>query len=152
MTHSRSAAALARTTVVLLAALVLAGCGSDDSPQPSSRGGGEQLTVTETDFELDPADARLDRSGSVAIEVVNDGKAPHALALEIGGDRPSTGTIDPGKIATLKADLEPGRYTWYCPVANHRALGMTGTLTVGGDAGGNESEPSAPASPGGGGY
>jgi uncharacterized cupredoxin-like copper-binding protein len=27
-------------------------------------------------------------------------------------------------------DLKPGKYTFYCPVGDHRAEGMEGTLTV----------------------
>jgi len=36
----------------------------------------------------------------------------------------------PGSIFELKA----GRYELYCPVGNHRELGMEGTLSVGGAA------------------
>ena len=143
MTH-----AVRATTVVLLGALALAGCGSADAPQPATRSGGDQLTVTETDFELGPAEARLARGDGLTIMVTNAGKTSHALTLETGGETRSTGTIEPGKSAILSADLEPGRYTWYCPVGDHRELGMSGTLTVGAEA--TETEPSEPAAAGGG--
>lgn len=131
---------------VLLGALLLAGCGSD-RPQPATGGDAGQITVTETDFKLSPAGTSV-AAGAVSITVENAGKTPHALALETTGKLKATSTIEPGRSATLKADLEPGRYTWYCPVGNHRQLGMTGTLTVGGKA--TETEPSAPAAPSGG--
>ena len=137
-----------RAATVLLGALVLARCGSDDRPE-TARGGGGELTAREMEFDIDPAKARVATDGSISIKVRNAGRAVHALALETGGEASSTGTIDPGRTATLTADLEPGRYTWYCPVGNHRQLGMTGTLTVG-KARGSETKPSAPASPGGG--
>ena len=31
---------------------------------------------------------------------------------------------------SVTADLKAGTYTFYCPVGNHRAEGMEGTLTV----------------------
>ena len=35
-----------------------------------------------------------------------------------------------GAKASLTADLKAGDYTFYCPVGNHRAAGMEGTLIV----------------------
>ncbi len=104
--------------------------------------------MTETDFELAPAKARVATSGDVAIPLINDGQTVHALALQTGREMRSTGTIEPGKTAALTPDLEPGRYTWFYPIVDHRELGMGGTLTVGGEA--TEAEPSTPAAPGGG--
>ena len=54
-------------TVVLVAAIALGGCGGDDEPQPQPQGGtnsaAEQITVTETDFELHPAKAEVEQAG-----------------------------------------------------------------------------------------
>ena len=133
-------------TTILVGAVMVPGCGSEEQPQPGATPrDAEQLTVTETDFELAPADATIPNAGRVTIRAVNRGKAPHALTLETPrGDR-STKTLEPGQAGTVSADVEAGRYTWYCPVADHRQLGMTGTLTVKVDR-----NPSAPDSPGGG--
>jgi plastocyanin len=38
--------------------------------------------------------------------------------------------VQPGGKSTVSAKLEPGRYTYFCPVAGHRAGGMKGKLTV----------------------
>jgi plastocyanin len=133
---------------ILAGALVLAGCGSDEQSEPATRSSGEQLTVTETEFRLDPAEARVAGAGAVEVEVVNRGATVHALAIESGTATRSTGNIEPGQTKTLTADLPPGRYTWYCPVGDHRQRGMEGTLTVGGDT--TEREPSGTASPSGG--
>jgi plastocyanin len=35
-----------------------------------------------------------------------------------------------GAAQSKKIDLEPGKYTFYCSIAGHRAQGMEGTLTV----------------------
>ena len=141
------------TATILVGAVVLAGWGSEDSPQPAAApAGGGQLTVIETDFELAPADATVPNAGRVKIKAINRGKAPHALTLQTPQGGRSTKTLEPGQAGTVIADVEPGRYTWFCPVANHRQLGMTGTLTVK-RAGGDPSpdrKPSAPSAPGGG--
>jgi len=136
-----------RAAALALGALVLAGCGGDDAPQPATPGP-ESIAVTETDFELDPSEARVTSGNGVSIEVTNAGRTVHALAIRTGNEVQSTETIEPGRTAALQVDLEPGRYTWYCPVGDHRRRGMSGTLTVGGAA--DETEPSAPAAPAGG--
>ena len=136
-----------RAASLLLGALVLAGCGGDDPPQPSTPAL-RSVAVTETDFRLEPSEARVGSGGGVSIEVTNAGRTVHALAVEAGGEVRSTGRLAPGQAEALQVDLEPGRYTWYCPVGDHRERGMSGTLTVGGTSG--ETEPSGPAAPTGG--
>ncbi len=148
----RRRSAWAMPTTILAGALVIAGCGGNEQSQPTEAPAGEQLTVTMSDFKFAPASATVPSTGQLTVKAVNRGKAPHALTLETPqGDR-STKTLDPDQAGTLTADVEPGRYTWYWPVANHRQLGMTGTLTVKGaeDDRSSDREPSAPTSPGGG--
>ena len=60
----------------------------------------------------------------------NDGQVPHALEIEGGGEEFETEVLQGGDTATLEADLKAGEYKWYCPVGNHAAQGMEGTLTV----------------------
>jgi uncharacterized cupredoxin-like copper-binding protein len=38
--------------------------------------------------------------------------------------------VNAGQTSSLKIDLEPGKYTFYCDIIGHRAQGMEGTLTV----------------------
>jgi plastocyanin len=63
----------------------------------------------------------------VDIELVNDSSVPHAVAID-GVD--ATSDTVTGGTATLSTELEPGEYTYFCPVGNHRDAGMEGTLTV----------------------
>jgi hypothetical protein len=45
------------------------------------------------------------------------------------------GSVEPGDERTLEVDLDkPGTYKMYCPLGNHDAQGMTGTIAVGGDS------------------
>jgi plastocyanin len=42
-----------------------------------------------------------------------------------------TDTVSPGHQAVLTLDgMRPGRYQFYCPLVDHRSLGMKGLLTV----------------------
>ena len=116
--------------LVLAGALAVAGCGGDEQPPPAPVGAGRTLTVTETDFALDPSAARVPRAGAVQIEVANGGGTAHALAVETPTGTRSSGTIEPGRSGALSLRLPAGRHVWYCPIGNHRELGMRGTITV----------------------
>ena len=129
-------------------ALVLAGCGGDDeesgggaaTPSPAAEstpeaasggGGGQQLALAA------PADGSLTfdkteltaKAGTVTIDFDNPASVPHAVEIEGGGVEEVSDTVTAGK-ASVTAELEPGEYTFYCPVGNHRDGGMEGTLTV----------------------
>lgn len=128
----------ALATVALLA---VAGCGGDDE-EASSGEAAATVDVSETDFALEPQDATVDESGAIEFAVANDGETDHALEIEADPEAVSD-TIAPGEETSFTAELEPGEYKWYCPIANHEDLGMVGTLTVGGgsaSSGGSESE------------
>jgi plastocyanin len=122
-----------KLVAIALLALVLAGCGSDDSS--TSAGTSSSLQVSETDFKLDPSSLTVDAAGTVTISAVNDGGTEHALEIEGAGVEEETETIAPGESAEVTVDLKAGRYEMYCPIGNHRELGMEGTIVVGGAAG-----------------
>ena len=66
------------------------------------------------------------KAGVVSFVVTNKGKLSHDF--KIAGKK--TPLLSAGKSATLTVTLKKGKYTFYCPVPGHRALGMRGTLTV----------------------
>jgi len=133
---------------LLLAAGVLlaAGCGDDDdgggggastpeatetATQESSGGGGEALTLTADPggaISWEPGELSA-AAGSVTIKLVNESSTPHAVEVEGNGVEKESETITGGE-TELTVDLEPGEYTYYCPVDGHRQSGMEGTLTV----------------------
>jgi plastocyanin len=137
-----------------LAAGTLAACGGDDDDNGSSASGGGdtaaqttgggatsgsgggETTLTEVAVEsgglaFDRPDATA-RAGSVTMTLDNPSGngLPHAIEIEGNGIEEETDTIDPGARASVTVDLRPGRYVFYCPVGDHRAQGMEGTLTV----------------------
>jgi plastocyanin len=121
--------------LLLLAVLVLAGCGSEEGDDDSASAG-ERVQITAKDFELDPADVRVEASGETTFTLSNEGESEHALEVEGNGVEEETETIAPGDTASVTVDLEPGEYELYCPVDDHRSRGMEATLVVGGGSGG----------------
>jgi plastocyanin len=124
-------------------ALTAAGCGSDDNKSSDSggssapakkeaapSGGGATLSETATDFKFSQPSASA-KAGNVSIKLANKGQAPHAIEIEgaPGGDKESQ-TIQAGSSTTLNVKLPAGKYEFYCPVDNHKQMGMKGELTV----------------------
>ena len=127
---------MGRNALVLVALLIgLAGCGGDedasDTAASDTPAATETVTITETDFALEPKSVTLEEPGTYTFEVVNDGQVAHALEVEGQGIEEETRTLDPGERATLTVDLDGGTYELYCPVGNHAAQGMKGELEVG---------------------
>jgi uncharacterized cupredoxin-like copper-binding protein len=133
-------------TAALALAIALAGCGGDDDgsqeSSPPSSTAAERVDVTETDFKLDPANPTIDKPGDVAFRVSNDGAVEHSLEVEgPNGESELEQSLKPGDSGTLEVKLDkPGKYEWYCPIGNHRQLGMEGEVTVGGSGGATKPE------------
>ena len=135
-------------------AVLIAGCGSSSSTSsaaPSSAaaakttssaaapasGAGGHVSLSETEFKITPAGPAVMKTETVTITMRNSGQITHALAVQTPAGIVRTADIAPGATGTLKVNVsKPGKYTFYCPIANHRMLGMQGTLTVAGGAGG----------------
>jgi plastocyanin len=93
------------------------------------------VAVSETEYKLDPTNPTVE-TGTVTVQVSNDGAEVHALEVEGPGVESETEDIQPGESASLTVDLsQPGTYEWYCPIANHKELGMEGEIKVAGAAG-----------------
>lgn len=146
--------------VALALALALAACGEDREGSVDESGGSTATTGTgttgtgttttpaaagpavatvamrATEFAFDPRNPRVSKPGVVTFRVRNAGNAPHALEVEGPGGEVETDTIEPGRSATLKANLSrPGSYVLYCPVGDHESRGMKGRVTVAGGGG-----------------
>jgi uncharacterized cupredoxin-like copper-binding protein len=138
-----------RLLTLLPMALLLAACGgygnssSNSKTSEGSAAGGavlKTIQISEKEYSLNPGSITLSKPGTYAFEVTNDGTIAHALTIEAsggGGNEVESSHIDPGSSKTIKFTFEAGkRYEMYCPVDGHRAEGMSGTISVGGAAGG----------------
>jgi plastocyanin len=151
---------LTSLAVLAASGAVIAGCGSDDSSSGSSGGGGGgygggaapatktttqaaaaapaggndlAIKAVESDGLSFDQKALTAKAGKVTITMDNpSGDAqPHAVSIEGPGNVSKGGRIaQPGGTSTVTATLQPGTYTFYCPVGSHRQAGMEGTLTV----------------------
>jgi plastocyanin len=103
----------------------------------AASGGGGGGGGTTLKLAADPSGApKFDKSslsakpGTVTIDMDNPSDVPHAVEIEGQGVEEVGEVVEKGGVSTVTADLEPGEYEYYCPVGNHEAEGMTGTLTV----------------------
>ena len=123
-------------SLATLAALVLpTGCVTGGNGRGGGRGAaaGRTVEVVATDFEYTPSRITVDRGQPVTVRLVNRGSSPHNIEFELpAGERELEQNVPPGGTGTLRftAPQEPGVYEVYCPVANHKGRGMTGTLVV----------------------
>jgi plastocyanin len=90
-----------------------------------------RLQVVAREYSYTLSHLRL-HSGPALIELDDFGQDRHDLRVQRLGARHIAGLreIGPGERATLALSLPPGRYSFWCSVADHRARGMRATLTV----------------------
>jgi plastocyanin len=88
-----------------------------------------QVSAKEFSYTLSRVQAH---PGQATIELANYGQDPHDLRVQRVGARHIAGlpAVAPGAHADLTLTLRPGRYLFWCSLANHRQLGMRGTLVV----------------------
>jgi hypothetical protein len=124
--------------VVVGSTLALAGCGGGGG---STTGGSgtvvdnthvlRVIDVHETEYKLTPSFVEIPRFGYYGLKAINDGKIPHALALQGRGLHQRTGRIAPGQSKTMLVFFrKAGLYLLYCPIDGHREKGMKATLRV----------------------
>ena len=90
---------------------------------------GETIAVVEKEYSIELPRTTL-KAGNLTFDVRNEGKVPHDLAVEDGGNEAKTPLIDGGGRESLVVDLKPGRYKLYCTVPGHEQLGMKKDVTV----------------------
>ncbi|MEU6093006.1 plastocyanin/azurin family copper-binding protein [Streptomyces sp. NPDC047085] len=130
---------LCTAAVAFSAALLLAACSGGGGGQPhgsagsgtATAGSGTRVTVTETDYAL-----KLSRSsftpGTYTFVADNAGKVMHALSIDGPGvEDAKTKNVQSGQQATVTVTLKKGTYDVYCPVDNHKQLGMDQHIKVG---------------------
>jgi plastocyanin len=90
-----------------------------------------RLQVAAREYSLTLSALRV-KSGPAVVELVNYGQDAHDLRLQRRGARhiAGIGTVGAGRYADVSLKLAPGRYSLWCSLGNHRALGMRATLIV----------------------
>ena len=109
----------------LVAGIIAASLAHSANSDPSR----VQVVAREYSFAL----SRLQlHAGTALIQLANFGQDPHDLRVQRIGARhiAGLGVVAPGRRATLTLRLAPGRYSFWCSIANHRQLGMQATVVV----------------------
>ena len=71
--------------------------------------------------------------GETTFSITNTGDSDHGFEIEGNGiERQLESNLAPGESGELNVTLEPGSYTVYCPIGDHREEGMVTTLRVAG--------------------
>ena len=123
------------TSFLLVAATVTAAVltgGEEAEEQAAGAATGRSLVLA-----ADPGGAlRFDKSsaavlaGRVTVRLTNDSTIEHNVTIaQDGRTLGATETITESA-DTLRLELEPGGYVFFCSVAGHRESGMEGALTV----------------------
>jgi plastocyanin len=89
--------------------------------------------VIATDGAFQPAVLNARPSERIHITVFNRGRTNHSIQFILPqGYIGIRGYIPPGRAmsVTFQAPKIPGQYVFYCPIFNHGALGMQGSLIV----------------------
>ena len=125
---------------VVAAGAVLTACsggGASSAAADTASSGGDAgsaaqtVEVTATEYEFGLSTTHFS-PGTYTFVMKDDGHATHAITIDGPGvDDKSSDTSGPGGTASLTVTLQSGSYVLYCPIANHRALGMQTNLTVG---------------------
>ena len=114
-------------TLIAVAFLLPAGCGSDDeSPAPASGGGGGgATTLTMQDNSFDPTKVDGDAGKKVTLTLENSGQAAHTFTID---DQKVDTEVEPGASATVDVTIpDSGSVEFYCRFHS----GMAGTLGAG---------------------
>jgi plastocyanin len=120
--------------------LALAGCGGGSSggapaaattPAASPpAAGGKTVTATEKEFSISLSQSTV-APGTYTINAVNSGTITHAREINGPGvSDKTTGDIQTTRSASLTVTLSKGSYEIWCPVADHKAMGMDTHLAV----------------------
>ena len=130
--------------------LGVAACGDDDDSTAGGGGGRSEPADTQTGTPVPSETSELKLTaeeqgglkfdkkelsapaGEVTITMTNpdSDQMPHDVSIEGNGVNQNGEVVQPGGTSTVKADLKPGTYTFFCSVGSHRQAGMEGTLTV----------------------
>ncbi|WP_304454358.1 cupredoxin domain-containing protein [Nocardiopsis sp. YSL2] len=100
-----------------------------DTVEPGDTSAAEPLSVAADEYTFDGIPTSLP-AGTIEVEFENVGTVQHDLVVEELGDEQVIPVTAPGESAQGAVSLEPGEYTFYCSIGDHRARGMEVVVTV----------------------
>jgi plastocyanin len=128
---TRARPRLLSVVIVVSGLLAIAACGDSGggSSYKQPKGPAETtLVIQGGNFFFDPKEPEVP-AGIVAIRLEST-EGLHTLVFDDGKLPGFKLEASSGKSDQLKANLKPGKYSFYCDIPGHREAGMEGTLTV----------------------
>lgn len=114
-----------KTAGVVAVGLLLAGCASGPSVTPT--GEVTEVTVTVAGMTFDPDVIEVPVGNELVVTFENTGDVVHDLVFENGAD---SGHVGPGQSQIVKVGVIGADLDGWCSVSNHRAMGMTLSVTA----------------------
>lgn len=115
---------------LVAAALTLAvGGGTTAAAMPRAWASDTSVTVTEREFSFTLSMKNF-APGTYTFTINNAGTASHGLSVKGPGVNSTSSIIPAGKSTKLTVALKKGTYELWCPVDNHRAMGMMTKISV----------------------
>jgi mono/diheme cytochrome c family protein len=68
--------------------------------------------------------------GALSLQSQNKSSTPHDIAITGNGVNGKGPVVSGGKTSSVKVNLKPGTYTFFCSVPGHRQAGMQGKIVV----------------------
>lgn len=102
--------------------------GEDNAAGEADGAAAEPITVEAGEMYFEGIPEAIE-AGTVEFELDNVGGMEHDIVIEEVGDEVVV-SAHPGETEFGSVELEPGEYTIYCSIGNHRAQGMEQTITV----------------------
>lgn len=106
---------------------------AQDTRPSHTAGEVREIEVVAENMKFTPDRIVVEPGQRLRIKLVNRGEAEHNIEFELpSGERELERNVPEGETGVLEftAPDEPGEYTAYCPVGDHREHGMTATLVV----------------------
>jgi glucose/arabinose dehydrogenase/plastocyanin len=103
---------------------------------PTATPSGRRVDIKAADYSFAPNTVAAAAGEDLYIVLENIGQRLHDIVFELDGGRVVSSTrITTGQTSSVGflAPQQPNTYIFYCSVGNHRAMGMEGTLVVGGE-------------------
>ncbi|HEX9817054.1 MAG TPA: cytochrome c oxidase subunit II [Candidatus Thermoplasmatota archaeon] len=121
----------------------------DSAPTNASAPQGDSTqVVTLSEFAIGPKDHEVTAGETLVLDIRNDGRLAHNLFIgnPDGTIKWQSEDFEGGEQGFLVVELPPapGKWEWWCNIPGHKASGMEGTLSTGGDFEGEGKQPILP--------
>jgi uncharacterized cupredoxin-like copper-binding protein len=123
--------------VSAIASAIITSALEDEPEEETGQPAAKESSANTLRLSTDPSgELRFDRqslearAGQVMLVMNNPSSVPHNISIEGRGVDQEGETVGEGGRSTVRAQLRPGEYDFYCSVPGHRQGGMEGTLTV----------------------